>query len=544
MTNLIDKAPEPTVAQILTKNKDEVRVYLTEPNLTGVSDFTITNDGAQIETDPTSSFYGIPYLSFTKNYPDGVSVFYSYMFDGIKVEDSVVVYVTEFDDSLPEVIKTNWSANYDSNKYTNQNITVQFELSKLIDEVYPVDSEGNRILAPEGVTITYLEDRITVIYEKNAEAISLKVTDSVRNTITNTIDLPAITTIDKVAAQLSVEKEYLSNHRKMKITVTADEMVTWPDGTVETEYEFKIAQNGDYEIRVSDKATNSSTVSVSAEEIITTDLTIVLSTDGSDATVIDPTTYQVDIGDRLYVKTNRTSVVTLNGNATGISAKEGVWTELTIEEDSEGLYPTISAVDEYGNLAMVQLLQIPIKDRVAPSILLNKNQVAASLDATKEEIAELLRGNYVASDNVTAAEDLEFRYELPNVQSAGTYAVTYYVEDEAGNVASATGWIRLYDGQEITVEVNGERVERNETIMVSAGTQVITVTHNGEPYKVEWRKGLKSLGQMKNNANILTEYTDEVEKEMTLELTEAGYYTILLTTQGRDMYRLVIYVEE
>ena len=49
---------------------------------------------------------------------------------------------------------------------------------------------------------------------------------------------------------------------------------------------------------------------------------------------------------------------------------------------------------------------------------------------------------------------------------------------------------------------------------------------------------------MKNNANILTEYTDEVEKEMTLELTEAGYYTILLTTQGRDMYRWVIYVEE
>ena len=84
----------------------------------------------------------------------------------------------------------------------------------------------------------------------------------------------------------------------------------------------------------------------------------------------------------------------------------------------------------------------------------------------------------------------------------------------------------------------------DETIIVSSGTQVITVTHNGEPYKVEWRKGLKSLGQMKNNANILTGYTEETEKHMTLELTEAGYYTILLTTQGRDTYRLVIYVEE
>ena len=62
--------------------------------------------------------------------------------------------------------------------------------------------------------------------------------------------------------------------------------------------------------------------------------------------------------------------------------------------------------------------------------------------------------------------------------------------------------------------MNGIRVERDETIVVSAGTQDITVVHNGEPYKVEWRKGLKSLGQMKNNANILTGYTEETEKHI------------------------------
>ena len=176
--------------------------------------------------------------------------------------------------------------------------------------------------------------------------------------------------------------------------------------------------------------------------------------------------------------------------------------------------------------------------------MLNKNLVSASLEATAEELEELLRNNYVASDNETVASNLAFRYEIPNVQVAGTYVVTYYVEDEAGNVASTTGWIRFFKGEEVSVQVNGIRVERDETIVVSAGTQDITVVHNGEPYKVEWRKGLKSLGQMKNNANILTGYTEETEKHMTLELTEAGYYTILLTTQGRDTYRLVIYVEE
>ncbi|MBQ8626972.1 MAG: hypothetical protein IJ419_12485 [Agathobacter sp.] len=544
VTNLGDKAPAPTVTQTLTKDKDEVRVYLTNPNLAGVTDLAITNTGAQIETDATSSFYGMPYMSFTQNYKDGVTVFYSYMYGGQLVEGSVVVYITEFDDRIPQVIKTQWSANYGSNKYTNQNITAQFELSKSVGEVYPVDSEGNRILAPEGVTIVFLENRLTVIYEENAEAICLKVTDAIRDSLTNTIELPAITTIDKTAAQLTKQTEFSSNHRKLYITITSDEAVTWPDGSVGTTYQFTASKNEEYSVKVSDKAGNISTVTISVTQLITEDLTLALSTGASDATIIDPTTYQVDIGDTLYVKTNRASVVTLNGNTTGVSVREGVWTEIVIEEDAEGLYPTIQAVDAYGNRAMVQLLQIPIKDRVAPTILLNKNQVSASLEATAEELDELLRNNYVASDNETVASNLVFRYEIPNVQVAGRYVVTYYVEDEAGNVASATGWIRFYDGEEISVQVNGQKVERDETMIVSAGTQVITVTHNGEPYKVEWRKGLKSLGQMKNNANVLTGYTEEIEKEMTLELTDAGYYTILITTQGRDTYRLVIYVEE
>ncbi len=544
VTNIGDEAPKPIVTQTLVKGGEEVRVYLTNPSLDGVTDLTITNADAKLETDENSNFYGMPYVAFTQNYPDGVMVGYSYMYGELKIEGSVIVYITEIDDTMPMVTDWKWSANYGNNKYTNQNITVQLAVSKPVGEVYLVDEQGNRILNPEGVTISFLEDRITVIYEGNAPAICLKMTDAVRKTLSNTFDLPEITTIDKTKAQLSVQTEFSSNHRKLYVTITSEEAVTWPDGTVGTEYKFTTAKNGDFDIRVSDKAGNISTASVSVTDVITENLSILLSTGGSDETVINPETHQIDIGDKLYIKTNRAAVVTLNSNTTGMSVNAGAWAEITIEADAEGLYPTIQAVDEYGNIAMVQLLQIPIKDRTAPSILLNKSQVSASLDASPEELEELLRNNYVASDNETAAEDLIFRYEIPNVQTAGTYTVTYYVEDEAGNVASAKGWIRLYNGEEILVEVNGVRVERDETIIVSAGTQTITVVHNGEPYKVEWRKGLKSLGQMKNNAYVLTEYTEEIEKEMTLELTDEGYYTILVTTQGRDMYRFVIYVEE
>lgn len=542
--NIGEKIPAPYVIQTLTKDGEKVRVYLTYPNLEGVTDLTITSAGGQIETDVNSNFNGLPYVEFTENYPDGVSIFYSYMYEGLLVEGSVIAYIAEFDNTLPEVKESKWSANYDTNKYTNQDITVQITLSKAIAEVYPVDAAGNRILVPEDVTIAFLENRVTVIYEKNTEPITLKVVDAVRDSLTNTIDLPEITTIDKTPAQLVVESEYSSNHRKAIVTVTADEAVTWPNGTVSTEYEFTVTDNGDYTISVSDRGTNISDISVSFNDIITEDLSIVLSTDGSDGTIIDPATYQVDTGDTLYIKVNRNSIVTLNGNTTGVNIRKDTWTAIVIEADAEGLYPTVQAVDEYGNIAMAQMLQVPIKDRTAPKILLNKNLISASLDASDAELEAIIRDNYIASDDVTAAGDLEFRYEIPSVSTAGTYAVTYYVEDEAGNVASATGWIRLYNGQEMRIEVNGERVERDETIIVSAGTQTITVVHNGEPYKVEWRKGLKSLGQMKNNANTLSDYTEATEKEMTLELTEAGYYTILLTTQGRDTYRIVIYVEE
>ncbi len=542
--NLGDEAPVPVVTQTLIKGGEEVRVYLTYPNLDGVTDLTITNTGAMTETDETSKFFGMPYLPFARNYADGVTVTYSYMYGGQLVEGSVIVYITQLDEVVPEVKDIKWSANFGSSKYTNQNVTVQLTLSKPVGEVYPVDAQGNRILVPEGVSISFLENKITVIYEANADAVTLKFTDDVRKSLVNTIDLPEIATIDKTKAELTVETEYSSNHRKLYVTIISNEAVTWPDGTVGTTYKFTVNKNDDYTVKASDKAGNISTVELSVTQLLAEDLTLVLSTNASDATIIDPVTHQVDIGDVLYVKTNRASVVTLNGNEAGVSVRADVWTKIVIEEDAEGLYPTIEATDEYGNTAMIQLLQIPIKDRVAPTILLNKNQVSASLDATANELDALLRSNYVASDNATAASDLKFRYEIPNVQVAGTYAVTYYVEDEAGNVASITGWIRFYSGDEISVQVNGEKVERDETIIVSAGTQVITVTHNGEPYKVEWRKGLKSLGQMKNNVSVLTEYTEETQKDMNLELTEAGYYTILITTQGRDMYRLVIYVEE
>lgn len=541
--NIRDDIPTPTITKVLTKAGNEVRVYLSNPNLEGVSNLMITGSD-KIEQDITSSFYGLPYKSYTQNYPEGTTIFYSYELDGVKLEGSVIVKITELDESIPQAEKWKWSANYDGTgvKYTNQDITLQLELNKALSDAYLVDREGNQIAAPEGVTVVYLENRVTVIYEDNTEALALKVINAV-NKKTNIISLPTITTIDKTSAVLSAQTNLNSNHTKASVTITADENVIWPDGSEGTEYSYQTKENGKTSVCVSDRAGNTTEITIELTEIITENLRIQISTAGSDATVIDPASYQVDIGDKLYVKTNRAATITLN-NTTVINAGAEQWKEFVIAEDAEGLYPVIRAEDSYGNTALVHLLQVPIKDRTAPSIMLSKNLISLSLGASQEEIEASLRGNFIASDDVTARENLIFRYDMPNVSTAGTYNVTYYVEDEAGNITSTTGLIRFYNGEELCIELNGKKVENDETICVTAGTQNITITHDGEPYKVEWREGIKSLGQMKYNANVLTAYTDVQEQSYTIELNETGYYTFLVTTQGRVTYRFVIYVEE
>lgn len=370
----------------------------------------------------------------------------------------------------------------------------------------------------------------------------IKVVSSLNNALANIISLPEISTIDKIAPTLEAQVDMSENHTQATVTVTASETVTWANGSKDTVSVQKLRQNGTYTYRVTDRAGNVGELSVTVSDIITEKLTLSLASDADGSNIIDPETYNVSIGDTLYVNVNRDAYVTLNGNTEGISVSAGTWTAITIAEDSEGLYPSILAVDAYGNSAIVQLLRIPMQDRTAPAIMISKSLISASLDMTRQELEAKLRENILATDDTTASDALIFSFDIPQVTEAGKYAVTYYVEDEAGNKSSVQGLIRFYSGQELLIKVNGEVVERDQHLIVDSGSITITLSHNGEPYKLEMREGNKSLGQMKNNAISLTDgYTDLTENEITLELAP-GYHTFLVTTQGRDMYRIVLYV--
>lgn len=539
-----DEPPAPALIQALIEKGTEVRIYLAAPPLEGVTELKITNTDIlpQVETDPLSSFFGQQYLAVTEN--KVVAVHYSYVYNGQVYTGAVSTTISCIDMTTPQLTGTVWSGDYDGTgtRHTNQDIALQMTFSKPLSEVYVCDEDGNALTAPEGVTVAFMQDRVTVIYEQNTPAMYIKVVSSANNALTNIISLPEVITIDKIAPTLEAQVDMSGDHTRATVTVTASETVTWHNGTKGTVLVEKIGENGTRTYRVSDSAGNVVQIRVTVSDLVTEKLTITLASDADGSQIIDPETYDVNVGDTLYVRVNRDASVTLNGNAEGISVGTGVWTAITITEDSAGLYPSIRAVDAYGNCAIVQLLRIPMTDTTAPAIMLAKTVISASLDMTRQELEAKLRENVLASDETTASGALIFSFDIPEVTAAGKYAVTYYVEDEAGNKSAAEGLIRFYSGQEMVIKVNGEVLDRDQHLIVDSGNITLTLSHNGEPYKLEMREGNKSLGQMKNDAICLTDgYTDQKENIITLELAP-GYHTFLVTTQGREMYRIVIYV--
>ena len=121
--------------------------------------------------------------------------------------------------------------------------------------------------------------------------------------------------------------------------------------------------------------------------------------------------------------------------------------------------------------------------------------------------------------------------------------MTYTVTDNSGNAATCTGYIRFYSDSDLVVTVNGEVIERDNTVVVNQGELELGVKASGEPYKIQWKTGIKTVAQVKINAQTITSYTD-VSQVFEPDFSEAGYYTVVITTQAQDTYRIIVYVED
>ena len=557
LTNLGEQ-PEPGYVTVLTKNGD-ARIYLLPPNMEGASDLQITNDDdndgvpdAETEDDEKSRLFGFPYLSVVKN---GIlPVHYSYVYEGTAYTGTLRVEVSGVDENPPSLQKTTWSANYDETgeRFTNQDISLQMQFDKALGEV-ELQTKDGLIIGPEsGMSVSWMENRATIVFEGNIpEDTRMKVT-SAFNGKEAVVDIPAVTTIDKRTPEVTVDEvAYGPSHRTAQITIRADETgaILQENGKTGTRtgdatvFTVTVRENGTFTYTVVDKGGNKNSVTATVTDLVTDALTLELSTAGTEGSIIDPESYKPSVGEVLYARTNRASEISVNGGSPE-RAGAGEWVPVVIGEDAEGLYPSVYAVDDYGNGTILQLLRIPMGDRTAPRAVVNKSLLSASVQTGDEELEEMFKANLLCSDDTTPQSRLIVEFSYSREGNREKLPVSYTVRDEAGNETSGIFWLRLYDGTELQVAVDGKLVTWDETVLLDSRNPVITVTSNGERYKVDMKAGIKTAAQLKTGAVSVSGYTGQKEKTLDVTFSKPGYYTFCLTTQGRKTYRFVVYVEE
>lgn len=561
------EAPEPGCVVVLSKDGTQARAYLLPPNVAGVTNLQITDGSsaphpdARVEDDADSRFYGNPYLVYTDN--GNHTLYYSYELNGRTITGQHTFRIDKIDKTGLVLLSgyPKWSANYDGSatadnlnenwvRMTNQNITAQYTFNRSVANAYFTDASGRKV-TPDFASVSFLGAQVTVEFIQNStQTLKLVCVSAANSSDTVTLDLQNIVTIDKAAPAIyETDVVYTDDHRGATITLKVNEKTVLQSngqylvGSDGVYFTSKVVrENGAYTFAVSDRAGNRVSKTVSVTDIVTEGLTMVLGSSASDDSIVDPGSFTPNVGDTVYVKTSRDAVITVDHTGSEISASANQWTAVTIPESLSGLYPIIRAEDAYGNTAVIQLDSVPLRDGNAPNVILRKNLIAADITSTDADMEALLKGNLLASDDTTPSAELEYSFVYTRPANGGKVSVTYKVTDSSGNTTTCTGQIRFITDQELVVKVNGEIVERDETAVVGMNDIDLYVNSAGEPYKIMWKSGIKTAAQVKINAQTLTSYTDKAQS-YDPEFTETGYYTLVITTQAQDTYRIILYVE-
>lgn len=542
----IGVAPVPSTIKVPVDGG--VRIYLTEPVCgegQSASELAIVPSGYDVKVDNNveSKYYGLNYITVAQN---GVyNIYYSYMytFDAGKTPTQITGSVSERvieirNDKIYLVGGIKWSANA-AYSVTNSNVTATMQFSQPVSAVKaPADFEGGMEVRINGTIVT-------VRYDGNCDAVRLTVV-AIGGTDT-AVDLAAVTNVDKTAPTVSLKSQTLSQNGKTVLVVlhTDEKTLFAKTGNYGTEDEdgyihsATVNKNGKYTYTFTDMAGNISTIEVVVNSIVEGDLTVEYSTDGV-TPVRDPLSLNLNIGDKIYVRANRSVKVNINGGK-AIDAEANTWVELTVTEGMSGLWPIIRTADNYGNVVLGQLGQVKLPDTKAPVVALDKNIIVVKVGTSVSELEELLRANIAASD---VDPDLTYTFEYSiDLNVSGSCQVTYRVSDSSGNTASVNGILRVSENSEPVVTVNGELVVRDTIYVAEDDTLMLSVELLGEPYSVVYKSGLKSVGQMKIGVTDLARNATTAE-EILLPFEESGYYTVCIITQSRDYYRIQIYVQQ
>ena len=437
------------------------------------------------------------------------------------------VSISEIDNAAPYLLNTKWSAN--SARPTNQDVTVTLTFSKKITRV-------QSDITPDTVKVLLSGNTATIRYSGNTPAMNLYF-QSVNGMMTEVVELPEISNIDRTAPVIEVSAPVVSKDGKQaEVSFTANERVSFREGSrVGESFNRTVKENGTYTFNFADMVGNTVAVSVQVEGIVTEALTMrfSLNADGSGVTESPEALGKLSLGGSFYVNLNRAA--TIDFDLAKHEYTSG-WMELTLGDKSGG---AIGATDIYGNTVSAVFPDIIYPDVTAPTMELSQYTIHVSDSITAVELEQMLLDNLQTVDDRGGA--VNKTVTMPGTIAEGDYTVIYTARDEAGNEATISGRVTIYAGAVPSVWLDGEFVER-ERIYLADGNDPLQfkVDMQGQPYSVVYKKNIKTVAQMKTGATELELKNDTVQLPFH---GNPGYYTVCVTMQDRDQYRIVIFIQ-
>ena len=197
----------------------------------------------------------------------------------------------------------------------------------------------------------------------------------------------------------------------------------------------------------------------------------------------------------------------------------------------------------------VQTCALPIS-----TIALHKSTLVLALEDSR--ILEQLKENAQVKDDVTQSPTLTLLdekgdpFQVPT--AAGLYAVIYEAKDGAGNATKREGYLRLTTCQKKGILLQNQPVDLEDMTVVSANASVPLSVNlgNAEPFRISWKKGMKTVGQMKKvdvhylqnaEGDSIFRCQEGAPVEVELPFADPGFYTVCITTQGRQFYCFLVY---
>ena len=476
---------------------------------------------------------------------------------------TLIAEVYVLDTEPPVITSSRWlTQTGDLTKVTNGAVRLYMEFNEQISraELTISDRKGNLVDAAQKdayAKATVLGYTLTVDFEQNCQ-IGLKAYDMSENAAAPQ-NYPAdgpLTIIDRTAPTMTPTKTYDEDVNTVHLAADFDEPVTgtFEAGTgtdgkpvYENHFEKTVDKNGTYQLSFADEAGNPVSKVVQVTEIDTTAPKLTFTFCEQDGTTLElkkdkqGNLFAPVRKDSFYLKVttdeDNTSVRIRNTSTRGMEQKLPItgkdqYADYLVEEN--GIYQLI-AEDRYGNTG-VSTVTIDFLDKTPPALTLPSGAVEVLAGTSDEVVKAALRSGVTADE----ACDMEVLLDESILRTAGSYVVPIQAVDKAGNETRKTRRLKVLPADGHYFMVNGRNVQAGSvstvtgtTVTVKAPEEYTEELSAGGEAALYWSKGYQTRAQMKD----AKKFTDS------FEVSESGYYTVMLGTPNRDAYLIYLYVQ-